>query len=217
MNEIPTLLPSTDNQQTRLPLSQDSWWVPSSAAGLDAPFASVLSDTGLQQWDAYGSMSAQAPNAFAARTTADTAPIPPSTTDPQLERLGSTVLAGPEPLSRAELSTTVESPTTSYSSAEPTLEDHITDLQNYLVRQSQATKQLIQVFFSLVHPHWTILHAPTFEIETASDDLLGSMLMLASWLQGNSDHVKLVPLVLDVVTANLLVCLHQPTSPMDFD
>lgn len=216
MNEITNLLPNNDGQQTWFSSAQDSWSVPFSTAGFDATFPSVLSGNGLEQWPAYTVTSAQAPDAFAALTTADAAFMLPTTTGPQIERLESTVWADVEPHYRTESSTAAQSSASSSRSTKSSIADHIADLQNSLKRDSQATKQLVQVFFSAIHPHWPILHAPTFKIEDASHVLLGSMLMLASWLQDLSDHVELAPLVFDAVTATLLVRLDLVISLIDF-
>ena len=216
MNEITNILPNNNGQQAWFTPAQDSWSVPFSTAGYDATFPSVLSATGFEQWPVYTVTSAQAPDAFAALTTADTAFMLPTTTGPQIERLESTIWADVEPHNRTESSTAAQSSASSSRSTKSSLADHIADLQNGLTRDSQATKQLLQVFFSAIHPHWPILHAPTFKIEDASHDLLGSMVMLASWLQDQSAHVELAPLVFDAVTATLLVRLDLVTSLIDF-
>lgn len=209
MNELTNIRPNNDGQQAWFSSAQDSWSVPFSTAGFDATFPSALSETGLEQWPVYTVTSAQALDAFAPLATADaSAFVLPTTTGPQIERLESTIWADVEPHHRAESSTAAQSPASSSKSIKSSTADHIADLRNGLERDSQATKQLVQLFFSAIHPHWPILHAPTFKIEDASHVLLGSMLMLASWLQDQSDHVKLAPLVFDAVTATLLVPLN---------
>ncbi len=215
-NEITSLLPNNDGQQTWFPPAQDSWSVPFSTAGSDATFPSVLSGDGLEQWPVYTITSAQAPDAFAALTTADAAFMLPTTTGPQVERLESTVWADVEPRYRIESPTAPQPSASSSRSTKSSIADHVPDLQNGLTRDSQATKQLVQLFFSAIHKHWPILHAPTFKIEDVSHELLGSMLMLASWLQDSSDHVELAPLIFDAVTATLLVQLDLVTSLIDF-
>lgn len=216
MNETTNVLPNNDGQQTWFSPAQDSWSVPFSTAGFDGKFPSVLSGNGLEQWPVYTVTSAQAPDAFAALTTADAAFMLPTTTGSQIERLEGTVWADVEPLYRTESSSAAQSSASPSKPTKSSIADRIADLQNGLTRDSQATKQLVQVFFSAIHPHWPILHAPTFKIEDASHDLLGSMLMLASWLQDLSDHVELAPLVFDAVTATLLVRLDLVTSLIDF-
>lgn len=215
INEITNLLPNNDDgQQTWFSSAQDSWSVPFPTAGFGATFPSVLSGNGLE-WPVYTVTSAQAPDAFAALTSADTAFMLPTATNPPIERTESTGW-NVEPHCRTESSTAAQSSASSSRSPESSVADHMADLQNGLTRDSQATKQLIQVFFAAIHPHWPILHAPTFKIEDASHDLLGSMLMLASWLQDLPDHVELTPLVIDAVTATLLVRLDMITPLVDF-
>ena len=216
MNEITNLLPNNDGQQTWFSSTQDSWSVPFSTVGFDAAFPSVLRRNGLEQWPAYTVTSAQAPDTFAALVTANAASMLPTTTGPQIDHLESTIWADVEPHHRTESSTAAQSSASSFRSTKSSIVDHTADLQNGLARDSQATKQLVQVFFSAIHPHWPILHAPTFKIEDASHELLGSMIMLASWLQDQPDHVELAPLVFDVVTATLLVRLDLVTSLIVF-
>lgn len=216
MNEITNLLPNNNSQQTWFSSAQDSWSVPFSTAGFDATFPSALSGNGLDQWPAYTVTSAQAPDALAALTTTDAAFMSPITTSSQIDRLEHTVWADAESHHRTESSTASQLSASSTRFAKSSKADHIADLQNGLPRDSQATKQLVQVFFSAIHPHWPILHAPTFKIEDASHDLLGAMLMLASWLQDLPDHVELAPLVFDAVTATLLVRLDLDTSLIVF-
>jgi len=221
MNEITDIPPNNDGQQAWVALAEDSWLAPFSTAGFDATFPSVLSATGFEQWPVYTVTGPQNPDTFAASTAADDAFMIATSTGPQIERLESTARADVEPHYRIESSTAAQSPASSSRSRKSSIADHIADhiadLENSLTRDSQATKQLVQVFFSAIHPHWPILHAPTFMIEDASHHLLGSMLMLASWLQDRSDHVKLAPLVFDTVTATLLVQLDLFSSLMGFD
>ncbi|KAG8526299.1 uncharacterized protein KY384_000292 [Bacidia gigantensis] len=201
MNEITNLLPGGDGQQAWFSSAPDSWSVPYTTAGFESTFPSVLNPTGLEQWTVDPVSSAQVHDAFAALTNGDASFMLPTTTEPQIERLESAVRHDVEPHHRPASSTAAQSPA---SSSRSSTADHIADLQNNLDRESDATKKLVQMFFSDIHPHWPILHAPTFKIEDASHNLLGAMLMLASWLQDTTDHVKLAPLVFDAVTATLL-------------
>ncbi|KAI1371323.1 hypothetical protein F4677DRAFT_316116 [Hypoxylon crocopeplum] len=75
----------------------------------------------------------------------------------------------------------------------------LADLQTGFDRNSAETKRLVGLFFSDIHPHWPMLHAPTFEAEKAPTILLAPMVMLASWLEGGSEHQKLSPLVFEEV------------------
>ncbi|KAL8998271.1 MAG: hypothetical protein Q9188_006136 [Gyalolechia gomerana] len=204
MDEITNTLPNNESQLAWFPSAQDSWSIPLSAAGFDTIFPGVLSANDPGQWPIYTPTNVQVPGSFAPPTTADAVPVLPTTTCSQSEGLESTICADVAPHHIVEPSTAAQSPVSLSRSTKLSVADHIADLQKGLTRGSLATEQLVQVFFSAIHPHWPILHAPTFKIEDASHELLGSMLMLASWLQGHSDHEVLAPLVFDAVTATLL-------------
>ncbi|KAI1098348.1 hypothetical protein F4804DRAFT_325035 [Jackrogersella minutella] len=75
----------------------------------------------------------------------------------------------------------------------------VTDFNFNFDRSSPVTKRLVELFFAEFHPYWAILHAPTFDIDKAPTVLLASMMMLASWLEGGSEHQKLAPIVFDEV------------------
>ncbi|KAL8846240.1 MAG: hypothetical protein Q9221_008653 [Calogaya cf. arnoldii] len=204
MDGINNMLTDNDSQLAWYPFAQDSWSVPLSAADFDTTFTSVLGANGPKQWPTHTTPNAQIPDTVVVSTLADAAPVSITTAGPQTERSESTVWPDAEPHCRLEASFAAQSSSPSSRSAKSSVADHIADLQDGLTRDSQATKQLVQLFFLTIHPHWPILHAPTFKIENASHVLLASILMLASWLQDQSDHVKLAPLVFDAVTATLL-------------
>lgn len=86
---------------------------------------------------------------------------------------------------------------------------HSNQTLHTLTRQDLAkTRDLVEIFFSEIHPFWPILHVPTFELDTASDLLLGAMLMLSSWVMGRQDHSEIAPTVLEeVMAATELVCV----------
>jgi hypothetical protein len=85
-------------------------------------------------------------------------------------------------------------------------QDHVVDLRRYLNQNPARVEKLLRVYFTDLHPYWPVLHAPTFDPRSASPVLLGSMVMLASWLEGDPDHVKLASLVFDGIAAARLVC-----------
>lgn len=62
-------------------------------------------------------------------------------------------------------------------------------------------RHLLQIFFAEIHPHWPILHVPTFEVGNASELLLGAMLMLSKWVAGRQDHSEMAFIVFREVTA----------------
>ncbi|KAI0594194.1 fungal-specific transcription factor domain-containing protein [Biscogniauxia sp. FL1348] len=67
-------------------------------------------------------------------------------------------------------------------------------------RGSPTTKRLVGLFFSDIHQFWPILHKPSFDIGTASEALLVSMVMLSSWLEGGPEHKQLAPLIFDTTS-----------------
>ncbi|KAK4198768.1 fungal-specific transcription factor domain-containing protein [Triangularia verruculosa] len=56
-----------------------------------------------------------------------------------------------------------------------------------------TTYFLLEIYFTEIHPYWPILHVSTFNIGTASELLLGSVLALASWITGREEHKTFVP------------------------
>ena len=83
--------------------------------------------------------------------------------------------------------------------------DQSTDLRAFCDKDLTTTKKLIAEYFTEINPCWPILHAPSFNLSSSPYILLSSMLMLVSWSKGNSDHLKLAPLVFDAVIAAFLV------------
>ncbi|PQE23456.1 Transcription factor protein [Rutstroemia sp. NJR-2017a BBW] len=80
-------------------------------------------------------------------------------------------------------------------------QDHVVDLRRYLSQNSAHVENLLRLYFTDLHPYWPILHAPTFDPRSASPVLVGSMVLLASWLKGDPDHVKLASLVFDGIAS----------------
>lgn len=80
----------------------------------------------------------------------------------------------------------------------------LADLHFNIDRASPEIKKLVEVFFTDIHPYWAILHEPTFEVEKAPATLLATMVMLASWLEGGSDHQKLAPVIFDEINRSRL-------------
>ncbi|KAI5920578.1 fungal-specific transcription factor domain-containing protein [Camillea tinctor] len=79
--------------------------------------------------------------------------------------------------------------------AAPFQETHDTTPRGTFNRGSPATERLVGLFFSEIHQFWPILHKPSFDLRTASDTLLVSIVMLSSWLESGSEHKQLAPLV----------------------
>ncbi|ESZ96142.1 hypothetical protein SBOR_3472 [Sclerotinia borealis F-4128] len=89
-----------------------------------------------------------------------------------------------------------QSPLSSWSCEQ----DHLSELRRTLSQDPALLKQLLEAYFTKIHPSWPILHAPTFNPQTASPILLGSMLMLANWLEGDANHEKLASMVFEAIS-----------------
>ncbi|KAK3169090.1 hypothetical protein OEA41_005538 [Lepraria neglecta] len=201
INEMSTVLPSNDRQQSWFQLVQDTWPLSFPPTWLNASFPSDMNAGNLVQGAVDPAEQGRVEGAFSASAAEGSSFLLPGTNDPQVERLSSASPHDVDQGDRTASSLASQSPASSRSSQE----DHVTDLHSCLNEESLATKRLIQVYFAETHPYWPILHAPTFDIANASHVLLGSMIVLASWLEGEPDHMKLAPLVFDAVTATLLV------------
>jgi Fungal specific transcription factor domain len=198
ITEMSTILPSNDRQQ---PWFQDTWSLPFPHTPLNTSFPSDLHAGGLAQSAADPDERGRVESAFSAAAPEDASFLLPATNGPQVESLSSASRHDVDHGGRTVSSLSSQSPAYSRSSQD----DHATGLHGSLNKESMATKRLIQVYFAEVHPYWPILHAPTFDTANASHVLVGSMIVLASWLEGEPDHMKVAPLVFDAVTATLLV------------
>ncbi len=201
IDEMSTVLPTNDRQQSWFQPVQDTWSLPFPPTGLNATFPSDLNVGGLAQWAVDPGGRGRVERTFPAAAPEDTSFLLPATNGPQVERLSSASRQDVDQGDRTASSCVSQSRASSRSLQG----DYVTDLQACLNKESLATKRLVQVYFAEIHLYWPILHAPTFDTANASHVLLGSMIVLASWLEGELDHMKLAPLVFDAVTATLLV------------
>lgn len=78
-------------------------------------------------------------------------------------------------------------------------------LHNYLNESLNGLDEIVQIFFAKISPHWPILHAPIFDKVNTSKVLLGAIVMLVSWLEGDEEHHILAPLVSGEIITTLLV------------
>ena len=197
IDEMSAVLANNDRQQ---PWFQDTWSLPFPPAPLNTSFSSDLHAGGLAQSATDPDERGRIDGAFSAAAPEDTSFLP-AANGPQVEGFSSASSHDVDQGDRTVSSLASQSPAYSRSFQE----DHATGLHDSLNKESVATMRLIQLYFAEVHPYWPILHAPTFDTANASHVLLGSMILLTSWLEGELDHVKLAPLVFDAVTAALLV------------
>ena len=190
-NEQPSLWPQPGH---------DLWSLPFTAPGLNPSFPSdlgMMDSAGFAQWTGdphergpgAGTTSAAIPDFIPFSLPANNMGLPD---------------ASPRNMSQGDPTAT---PLSSQSpiSSKPSPKGHLPDLRSYLNQESLGAGRHVQTYFADFHPSWPILHAPSFDIENVSHLLLGSMVMLASWLEGRQDHMNLAPLVFDAVTATLLV------------
>ncbi|KAI8625795.1 hypothetical protein F5Y19DRAFT_479134 [Xylariaceae sp. FL1651] len=75
-----------------------------------------------------------------------------------------------------------------------------TSLRQHIVKDPAVAQRRLRVYFAEIHPDWPILHAPTVTVADTPDILIASITMLASWLEGDGDHLTLAPLVFDEFT-----------------
>ena len=197
------VLAANDQQSLWLQPGQDPWSLPFSAAELNPSFPSdldMMDHAGFAQWN--GDVNEQGRGEGINSTTApEFIPFPLPTTNASVRELSSASPRDADPADR----TVSSRPSYSRASSKLSREDQIPDLHSYLNQESLGTGRLVQTYFAEFHPYWPILHGPSFDIENASHLLLGSVILLASWLEGRQDHRKLAPLVFDAITATLLV------------
>ena len=199
-NEMSTLLENNDQPQPWFQ-SQETWSLP--ASSLNTSVSSNLNADSPVQWAVNPNERGRVTEAFPAATPEDTIFSLPATNDLRVQCLSSASWHDAGQCDRTVSSLASQSSPTSKISQD----DDVTDLYSCLDKESAATKRSVQVYFAEIHPYWPLLHAPTFDTgpNPASYILLGSMILLASWLEGEPTHIKLAPLVFDAVTAAMLV------------
>ncbi|RYC65796.1 hypothetical protein CHU98_g482 [Xylaria longipes] len=67
-------------------------------------------------------------------------------------------------------------------------------LSEYIVKNRAATKRRLDVYFAGIHPTWPILQPWIVTASGNPDLLIASVMMLASWLEGDPEHLVLFPL-----------------------
>lgn len=197
MDGTNTVLPSSESQQPWFQSVQDPWSPPFSVTGLNVSYPTVLDTSSLSQWNHGRSTPASAPG--------DTPFISPISREDNSRNERLPRAQAPHNVCNIDTTASSQAPASPSTASQ---KDYTPDLYSYLHKESPETERLLQLYFSEVHPYWPILHAPTFNTcgASASYVLLGSMLLLASWLEGGHDHAKLAALVFDAVTATILVC-----------
>ncbi|KAI8944792.1 hypothetical protein F4801DRAFT_570492 [Xylaria longipes] len=77
-------------------------------------------------------------------------------------------------------------------------------LSEYIVKNRAATKRRLDVYFAGIHPTWPILQPWIVTASGNPDLLIASVMMLASWLEGDPEHLVLFPLVFDEIAERQL-------------
>ncbi|KAI1328565.1 hypothetical protein F5Y16DRAFT_151047 [Xylariaceae sp. FL0255] len=67
------------------------------------------------------------------------------------------------------------------------------DLEQYVLRETASVMSRFQVYFSIIHPIWPILNPPSSPTDVYPSTLTMSVVMLASWIEGDNDHLTLAP------------------------
>ena len=205
ISEMSGVLPGSGRQQPWFPPLHGSWSSPFTTSEIEIGLPSDLNANSSAQWAADSGERMAVDAAFPTPVTEDS-PFMFTTTEPQAESFPGAPGGDEDQGNKAAPPAASQLPT---SSGLPR-EGQVTDLQSYLEKDSMSSTRDFHVYFSKIHPFWPVLHAPTFDIAKASDVLRGSMIMLASWLEGEPDYIKLAPLVFDAVTETLLVRICFP-------
>jgi hypothetical protein len=132
--------------------------------------------------------------------------ILPRMNTPGLVRNGDLSSLAPESLTETMDSTLSDPHTHTSSNSSYGAEDEQSSLAE-VDASSSETQRLVQAYFAQVHSSWPILHPSTFEIEKASNCLLGSMVMLAAYHEGNEKHKSLTRTVFSAVSGQELVAI----------
>jgi hypothetical protein len=198
VNEISPVRPNGNLQQSWF---QDDWSLPPLPT-TNAPFLGNLNAGHFTQWAVNPSEQGHIEGALSSATFEDNSFLFQTNSSPPVDKSSNASWYNVDQLGGGTASSLVtQSPAPSRSPQEI----FVSDLHGCLNKDTPASARLIQTYFAELHQYWPILHAPTFDTTKAPDVLLGSIVMLASWLEGEPDHMKLAPLVFDAVAANLLV------------
>ena len=206
VSETREIIPTNPHPSSWFQASKGAWslTIPPTepnAAFPDVAFSNEVNTGSIAQWTEGPSQQGHIGAAFSVAEPENTSFLLPATKDIQVEQLHATYQNGTDHDKRIAQSLEPQSPV----SIEASSVDNVPDLHSFISKDPLVIQSLIDVYFVKVHPHWPILHVPTFDVTKTSQVLLGSMLMLATWLEDDPNHVDLVPLVYDAVTSTLLV------------
>ncbi|KAI0541737.1 hypothetical protein GGR58DRAFT_455996 [Xylaria digitata] len=92
-----------------------------------------------------------------------------------------------------ELPPEISSPSSSAHTPEET------KLSEYVVQDPDTIRRRLGVYFTEIHPIWPLLQPSSITASESPGLLITSITMLASWLEGDLDHLELFTLALDEI------------------
>lgn len=104
------------------------------------------------------------------------------------------------------------------SSSSPASPMHIVPEESKLgecvARDPAAAQRRLGVYWAEIHPTWPVLQPSTVTESGSPSLLIASMTMLVSWLEGDTDHLELFPLVLDEIAERQMDPNPNPPLPI---
>ncbi|KAF2964793.1 hypothetical protein GQX73_g8777 [Xylaria multiplex] len=73
-------------------------------------------------------------------------------------------------------------------------------LREYVIQDPATVQRRLGIYFTEIHPIWPILHPSSITASESPSLLITSITMLASWLEGDLDHLGLFTSALDEIT-----------------
>ncbi|KAI0911024.1 hypothetical protein F4823DRAFT_623826 [Ustulina deusta] len=68
------------------------------------------------------------------------------------------------------------------------------------VQDTASVRRRLDIYFTKIHPSWPILQPSMITVSGSPDPLITSIMMLASWLEGDRDHLALFNIALDEIS-----------------
>ncbi|KAI0112168.1 hypothetical protein GGR51DRAFT_568978 [Nemania sp. FL0031] len=102
------------------------------------------------------------------------------------------------------------SPSLSSSPPSPMHTPEESKLGEYAMRDPEATQRRLSVYYTGIHPIWPILQPSTVTASRSPGLLIAAIMMLASWIEGDLDHLELFPHILDEIMERQL----DPNPPV---
>ncbi|KAJ2986998.1 hypothetical protein NUW58_g4749 [Xylaria curta] len=72
-------------------------------------------------------------------------------------------------------------------------------LREYVAKNRDTIERRLSVYFAGIHPSWPLLQPSMVTVSGSPDLLISTIVMLASWLEGDLDHLALYPLVFEEI------------------